>query len=326
MKKALANALVAAALGTTTVSAANAASVSVSVAFPGIGFSYSSGGYCDAWGCPDDFWNYPIYYCPVYYDGRWYRGPMYYRYFGNRPFFWIRGSWRRDYWNGPRPYGACVDRFGPPLDLDFYIWNGFTIRDEWRYRWRDRRSDWWRHRQDWDRSHRNDTNWRGWLPPQQQHYDWSRDRDWNKDRDWSRPDWNRSDWNRRHNIVPPGTGQPLTGPNPSQPSTGDHRDRKGNWQWPQGGSASQTTTTSPAGTGQPMTGPNPSLPGAGDQHDRRGNRQWPLGGSGSGSSSTQTTTNNPAAMGNPNKPPTEKDSNRRGGKHGDQDQGHGAPP
>ena len=27
----------------------------------GIEFSYGSGGYCDAFGCPDDFWDYPVY-------------------------------------------------------------------------------------------------------------------------------------------------------------------------------------------------------------------------------------------------------------------------
>jgi predicted sugar kinase len=31
----------------------------------GIGFSYETGGYCDSAGCPEDFWDYPIAYCPV---------------------------------------------------------------------------------------------------------------------------------------------------------------------------------------------------------------------------------------------------------------------
>ena len=101
----------------------------------GIGFSYESGGYCDSWGCPDDFWDYPVAYCPVYYDGDWYRGPFYYRYFGGTYYYWIHGDWRRDDWRDRRPDDACVDRFGPPLGYDFYIGHGFIWRDEWRYRW-----------------------------------------------------------------------------------------------------------------------------------------------------------------------------------------------
>lgn len=101
----------------------------------GIGFSYESGGYCDSWGCPDAFWDYPIAYCPVYYDGDWYRGPFYYRYSHGIYYYWIHGDWRRDEWRDRRPDDACVDRFGPPLGYDFYISHGFIWRDEWRYRW-----------------------------------------------------------------------------------------------------------------------------------------------------------------------------------------------
>ena len=138
MKKLITQTLMAAAIGGTVLCAtpADAASFSISVGFPGVGFSYNSGGYCDSRGCPNEFWNYPIYYCPVYYGGRWYSGPAYYRYSGGRYQYWIQGGWRRDSWNRPRPSGACVDRYGPPLDLDFYIWNGFNVRDQWRYSWR----------------------------------------------------------------------------------------------------------------------------------------------------------------------------------------------
>ena len=202
MKRLFTQTLMAAAIGGTVLSAtpADAQSFSISVGFPGVGFSYNSGGYCDSWGCPNQFWNYPIYYCPVYYGGRWYSGPAYYRYSGGRYQYWIHGGWRRDTWNRPRPSGACVDRYGPPLDLDFYIWNGFNVRDQWRYNWSNQRNDWWNHRQQWDRSNRGDTSWQSWVPTPQRNYDWNRQRDWNSDREWTRPDWNRRDWERKNNI------------------------------------------------------------------------------------------------------------------------------
>ena len=67
-----------------TATPASAAGFSVDVRVPGIGFSYDSGGYCDQWGCPDAFWDYPVYYCPVYFRGDWYKGPTYYRREGGR--------------------------------------------------------------------------------------------------------------------------------------------------------------------------------------------------------------------------------------------------
>jgi hypothetical protein len=217
MKRWLQTALLAAVVGGSAVAAspASAVSLSIGVNFPGVGFSYNSGGYCDSWGCPDYFWNYPIYYCPVYYQGRWYRGPVYYRSSRGGNLYWIHGGWRRDYWRDRRPYGACVDRFGPPLDLDFYIWNGFRVRDSWRFAWDRERGDWWRHRQDWDRRYGGDTRWRSWLPSQQQSYDWNRERNWSAPRDWTRRDWNRTDWERRNgidrnrNLTPPVSTMPV---------------------------------------------------------------------------------------------------------------------
>ena len=100
----------------------------------GINFSISSGGYCDEYGCPDQFWDYPIYYCPVFYRGGWYRGPVYYRNEDGDVQFWVRGAWHHDQWDGPRPDWACTDRFGPPLGFEFYDSRGFHMRDEWR-RW-----------------------------------------------------------------------------------------------------------------------------------------------------------------------------------------------
>jgi hypothetical protein len=62
----------------------------------GVAFTYDSGGYCDRWGCPDEYWDYPIYDCPVFYHGEWYRGPVYYRRSFGVTYYWIRGGWHRD--------------------------------------------------------------------------------------------------------------------------------------------------------------------------------------------------------------------------------------
>jgi hypothetical protein len=75
----------------------------------------------------------------VFYRGVWFRGPVYYRRVQGKLDFWVRGGWHADEWRGERPSGACVDRFGPPLGLDFYASRGFRIRDEWRLRWRRQR-------------------------------------------------------------------------------------------------------------------------------------------------------------------------------------------
>ncbi|MBV9418500.1 MAG: hypothetical protein JO348_01890, partial [Alphaproteobacteria bacterium] len=81
---------------------AEAARWGVTVVPGGIGFSYGSGGYCDSFGCPTDFWDYEISYCPVFYRGHWYNGPVYYRRIGGTYYYWVRGGWHRDEWSGRR--------------------------------------------------------------------------------------------------------------------------------------------------------------------------------------------------------------------------------
>jgi hypothetical protein len=116
---------------------ANARGFAIGVGPGGVNFSYSSGGYCDDYGCPDAFWDMPVYYCPVFYHGDWFRGPMYYRQTPRGPQFWVRGGWRYDQWrDGPRPHWACTDRFGPSLGFEYYDRDHrFHMRDEWRDRW-----------------------------------------------------------------------------------------------------------------------------------------------------------------------------------------------
>jgi hypothetical protein len=94
----------------------------------GISFSYDSGGYCDQWGCPDDFWDMPLYYGPVFWGGEWYDGPVYYRDWYGRRQFWLHGAWRFDEWRGPHPNWWREGRFGPALGENFYRNNGFHGR------------------------------------------------------------------------------------------------------------------------------------------------------------------------------------------------------
>lgn len=94
----------------------------------GITFSYDSGGYCDAFGCPDDFWDMPVYYGAVFWHGEWYDGPVYYREAFGRRQYWIHGDWRNDEWRGPYPGWWREGRYGPPLGVDYYRSNGFHGR------------------------------------------------------------------------------------------------------------------------------------------------------------------------------------------------------
>lgn len=137
--KSLVRTLVAAAtlgVGAWLAAPASAANFAIGVGPGGVNFSLSSGGYCDTHGCPDVFWDMPVYYCPVFYRGDWYRGPVYYRRIPGGVQYWIRGKWRFDEWRGPRPGWACNDRFGPALGFEYYERHGFRMRDEWRTRWR----------------------------------------------------------------------------------------------------------------------------------------------------------------------------------------------
>ena len=83
----------------------------------GIGFSFGyDGGYfgdsCDyydyydvapPWGLPPDYCDYPVNFDPVFWGGYWYRGPIYYRWYGGERLYWLNGGWRRDEWRGARP-------------------------------------------------------------------------------------------------------------------------------------------------------------------------------------------------------------------------------
>ena len=83
------------------------------------GGGYASG-YCDAWGCPDGYWDFPVYYGSIYYNGAWLDGPIYCRDIDGRRQFWVHGGWHNDGWRGERPAQYPAGRVGPALGRDFY--------------------------------------------------------------------------------------------------------------------------------------------------------------------------------------------------------------
>lgn len=113
-----------------------------------IGFDVNTGGYCDRWGCPGDYWDYPVFYGPVYFEGEWYEGPVYYRYEDGDYWYWVHGGWRRDEWRGERPEWARETRRGPALGRDYYKSEGFRRSHE--RHGRDRGDDGDRHGDDHD--------------------------------------------------------------------------------------------------------------------------------------------------------------------------------
>jgi hypothetical protein len=86
-------------------------------------------GYCDEYGCPEDYYDLPVFYGDVFYDNAWLTGPLYYRDWYGRRQFWIHGGWRYGNHRG--------GRFGPALGRSWYLQNrgyrsGFTNRNAWR--------------------------------------------------------------------------------------------------------------------------------------------------------------------------------------------------
>ncbi|GAA0544736.1 hypothetical protein FHS83_000545 [Rhizomicrobium palustre] len=208
----------------------------------GVGFSYESGGYCDRFGCPDGYWDMPIYDCPVYWGGSWYRGPVYYRRYHGRVWYWLHGDWRLDEWRGARPGGYCVERYRPALGFDFYERNGFRIRDDWRRRWyREHGRDWRDH--DWRGGGWNGGGWDRrddrWDRRDDRRDDrWDR-RDDRRDNRWDRRDDRRDDrgnnWQGGNNGQGgrPGWQGNTNNPQPSPAPTPPQGNRPG-WQGNQG--------------------------------------------------------------------------------------------
>ncbi len=81
----------------------------------------NDGGYCDPYyGCPDDYYDLPVYDGEIYWDGGWYNGPFFYRDFGGHRQFWVHGGWH---------YGnSRGGHFGPALGRGYFQTHGFGNR------------------------------------------------------------------------------------------------------------------------------------------------------------------------------------------------------
>lgn len=93
-------------------------------------YSQDAYGYCDAYGCPGDYWNLPVYYGSIFYNDAWINGPLYYRDWGGGRQYWVRGAWRHDAWRGARPDRYRNMRYGPALGLNWYRSN-HVYRQGW---------------------------------------------------------------------------------------------------------------------------------------------------------------------------------------------------
>ncbi len=143
----------------------------------GVGFDIGTGGYCDHWGCPGDYWGYPVYYGSVYYDGEWFEGPVYYREYDGEYEYWVHGNWHRDEWRGERPEWAGEGHYGPALGRDYYRSDEFRNYHE--------------HGDDWNREdhHEGDHRYRG-----QAGINWQRDHDGDRHDNKHRHDDKNSDY------------------------------------------------------------------------------------------------------------------------------------
>jgi hypothetical protein len=230
-------------------------SFNLSIGVPNaIAFDYGSGGYCDDYGCPDGYWDMPVYYGPVYYGGGWYKGPIYYRDFGGDRWYWIHNGWRRDEWRGPRPkWWKGNYRVGPALGYDFYRANGFR--------------------------HDRDRYWRGndWRPGK----DWDRNRWKDKNGAWNRPGDRDKDNRPGGGMNGPGGGKPgggsMTGPGGGgMTGPGGGKPGGGSMTGP-GGGGSMTGPGGSKGDSGSMTGPNGGGNSTGDKPKHK-----PKGGDSSG--------------------------------------------
>jgi hypothetical protein len=215
--------------------------LSIGLPIPGaVAFDYGSGGYCDDYGCPDAYWDMPVYYGPVYYGGRWFQGPIYYRDFGGSRWYWVRGGWRRDEWRGPRPaWWKGNYRIGPALGYDFYRANNFR--------------------------HDRDRYWRG--------NEWRPGRDWDRDR---ARNWDRNRNRDATGGAMKGPGGAMNGPDGSMRGPGGGMKGPGGAMTGPGGSMTGPggSMTGPGGS---MKGPDGSMKGPGtgpsDKHKPKDNNQ-----------------------------------------------------
>lgn len=73
-------------------------------------YAYNDYSYCDPYyGCPDDYYDLPVYDGAVFFDGGWYNGPFFWRDYGGHREFWIHGGWHGGNYRGGH-FGAALGR------------------------------------------------------------------------------------------------------------------------------------------------------------------------------------------------------------------------
>ena len=84
---------------------------------PDAQYGASGYGYCDPYyGCPDDYYDLPVYDGSVFFDGGWFNGPFFWRDFGGSRQFWFHGGWHGGQFRG--------GHFGAALGRDFFAHRG----------------------------------------------------------------------------------------------------------------------------------------------------------------------------------------------------------
>jgi len=79
------------------------------------------------WGLPPDYCAYRIYTEPVFWNGEWYHGPIYYGMIGGRREFRLNGGWHRNGW-----------RHGYIPHINWRV----RAAHAWRHDWRERHDRW----------------------------------------------------------------------------------------------------------------------------------------------------------------------------------------
>jgi hypothetical protein len=158
-KLALGGLMLAGAAAATTAPASAGVAVGVNIGVPGVavGYGYGYGNVCARpyWVRPAWCGGYPVYGAPLFVDGGWYRGPVYYRYTGGARYFWIHDRWLVDQGAFHRGYAGWYRGASWHEDHDWYAGHD---------RWQDHH-DWSGNHQGW---HEQDAG------GQQEHGGWQR--------------------------------------------------------------------------------------------------------------------------------------------------------
>ena len=72
------------------------------------------------WGLPDDYCDDLVSFDPIFFDGFWYRGPIYHRHHHGKDEVWLHGGWHENNWQGRRPDAIVWQERGQGFRADFH--------------------------------------------------------------------------------------------------------------------------------------------------------------------------------------------------------------